>query len=111
MKTLIKIEEIAFFALGLYLFSQLDYKWWQFMVLLFIPDLAMIGYVVNTKVGAIVYNFFHLRALWIFIYIVRAILNSQLTMLTGIMFFAHSSMDRIFGFGLKYSDDFKHTHL
>ncbi len=111
MKLLIKIEEIAFFALGIYLFSLLDYKWWQFMVLLFIPDLAMIGYVVNTKVGAIVYNFFHVRALGISIYIIGAIFSSQLAMLTGVIFFSHSSMDRIFGFGLKYSDDFKHTHL
>ncbi|MGV8138599.1 MAG: DUF4260 family protein [Mangrovibacterium sp.] len=32
-------------------------------------------------------------------------------MLTGIVLFGHSSMDSAFGFGLKYADDFKYTHL
>lgn len=32
-------------------------------------------------------------------------------MLAGVILFAHASMDRIFGYGLKYADDFKHTHL
>ena len=29
----------------------------------------------------------------------------------GIILFTHSNMDRILGYGLKYPDDFKHTHL
>ncbi|BEV02788.1 hypothetical protein CRDW_01620 [Chryseobacterium gambrini] len=29
----------------------------------------------------------------------------------GIILFAHSAMDRIFGYGLKFEDNFKHTHL
>ncbi|TAG51385.1 MAG: DUF4260 family protein, partial [Runella slithyformis] len=29
----------------------------------------------------------------------------------GIILFAHSAMDRIAGYGLKYEDAFKHTHL
>ncbi|WP_222867763.1 DUF4260 family protein [Sphingobacterium phlebotomi] len=31
--------------------------------------------------------------------------------LAGIILFGHSAMDRIFGYGLKYGDDFKHTNL
>jgi hypothetical protein len=31
--------------------------------------------------------------------------------LAGVILFGHSSMDRIFGYGLKYSDSFQHTHL
>ena len=31
--------------------------------------------------------------------------------LPGIILFGHASMDRIFGYGLKFSDNFKHTHL
>jgi hypothetical protein len=29
----------------------------------------------------------------------------------GLIMYAHSSMDRMLGYGLKYADDFKHTHL
>jgi hypothetical protein len=32
-------------------------------------------------------------------------------MLAGAIMLAHASMDRIFGYGLKYTDAFKHTHL
>lgn len=30
---------------------------------------------------------------------------------TGIILLMHSAMERIFGYGLKFEDDFKHTHL
>jgi hypothetical protein len=29
----------------------------------------------------------------------------------GIIFLGHAAFDRIFGYGLKFSDDFKHTHF
>ena len=32
-------------------------------------------------------------------------------MLAGIILFGHSSFDRILGYGLKYTDSFKNTHL
>ena len=31
--------------------------------------------------------------------------------LIGVMVFSHASLDRVFGYGLKYLDDFRHTHL
>jgi hypothetical protein len=31
--------------------------------------------------------------------------------LAGIILFTHSSMDRVFGYGLKYPDSFNNTHL
>jgi hypothetical protein len=30
---------------------------------------------------------------------------------TGTLLFTHASFDRILGYGLKYFDSFKHTHL
>jgi hypothetical protein len=32
-------------------------------------------------------------------------------MFIGGMLFAHSSLDRVMGFGLKFTDSFNHTHL
>lgn len=29
----------------------------------------------------------------------------------GIVFLGHAAFDRVFGYGLKFPDDFKHTHL
>ena len=38
-------------------------------------------------------------------------LGSQWLLLAGIVLFGHASMDRLFGYGLKFSDSFHHTHL
>lgn len=111
MKNLIRIEEAFLFGLSIYLFSNLNYAWWWFLLLLFTPDIGMVGYLFNKRSGAAVYNLFHHRAISVAIYIAGSITHIPLLQLTGTILFAHSSLDRVFNFGLKYGDDFKHTHL
>ncbi|RDB04058.1 DUF4260 domain-containing protein [Runella aurantiaca] len=111
MKTLLTFEDIGEFVLAVFLFSRLEYAWWWFPALLLLPDLSMIGYLVNTRIGAYLYNFVHHKALGIGVALVGFSLTSSPLMLIGIILFAHSAMDRIFGYGLKYTDSFKHTHL
>lgn len=111
MKTLIQIEELGLFAFGIYLFSLLDYQWWWFPALLLAPDLSMIGYVASPKIGAWCYNFFHHRTLAILLYLAGIYGHDSLLQLAGIILFSHASMDRIFGYGLKYESGFKTTHL
>ncbi|MEE1897867.1 DUF4260 domain-containing protein [Flavobacterium rakeshii] len=111
MKALLKLEEAALFLLGIYFFSQLDYAWWWFLVLLLVPDFSMLGYVFGNKAGAWAYNFFHHRGVAILLYLAGMYYSSQLLQLIGVIWFAHSSMDRMFGYGLKYENGFKFTHL
>ena len=99
------------FALGIYLFTQLDYAWWWFLVLILAPDIGMVGYAFGNKAGAISYNLFHHKGLAIAIYLTGIFLSLPLVQLIGIILFAHASMDRIFGYGLKYDKGFKYTHL
>ena len=80
-------------------------------MLILTPDIGMIGYVVNTKVGAISYNIFHHKGIAILLGICGWYLGSPELQLAGVILFGHASMDRIFGYGLKFSDNFKHTHL
>lgn len=111
MKTLLKSEELVQFLGAIYLFSQLNFAWWWFPALLLAPDLSMIGYAVNPAVGAVVYNIVHHKGLGISIGLLGLMLGNQNLMLAGIILFAHSSMDRALGYGLKYTDSFKHTSL
>jgi hypothetical protein len=111
MKNLLKLEEIAQFGLGIFLFSQLTFAWWWFLALILAPDVAMIGYLINSKIGAWIYNFFHHKLLAIALFIVGYYTHNQIIELVGIILFAHSAMDRILDYGLKYEDGFKHTHL
>lgn len=111
MKTVIAMEEIAMFLLALLGFHYLPFSWWVFPALLLTPDLSMIGYAINPKIGAILYNIAHYKALAIAFFIVGFYLSSSILQLTGIILFAHSSMDRALGYGLKHLNAFNHTHL
>lgn len=111
MNNVIKLEEIGQFILSIALFSSLDYAWWVFPLLLLTPDISMIGYVWNTKVGAVLYNIFHHKLLGILLLIIGFYGEINGLSLVGIIIFGHAALDRIFGYGLKFSDNFKHTHL
>lgn len=111
MKHLLKLEELGQFLLSLLLFSQLDYAWWVFPVCLLLPDLSMIGYLFNLKTGAWLYNFFHHKLVAISVLTLGFWMDNSLITLVGIVLFGHSAMDRIFGYGLKFTNNFKHTHL
>lgn len=111
MKNLIKLEEIGQFLLAIMLFSNLNYSWWMFPACLLLPDVSMIGYAINPKIGAYVYNIFHHKFIAIIVLIAGYLLAHKVLIFTGIILFAHAAMDRIFGYGLKYTNDFKNTHL
>lgn len=111
MKNLLKIEELALFAMSIYLFGLLEMAWWWYPALILLPDIGMIGYLASTRTGAITYNLFHHRAVAISVLTTGYLLSNEWLTLAGIILFGHISMDRIFGYGLKYTDDFKNTHL
>lgn len=111
MKTLLKIEELLLTALAFYLFWQLDYAWWWFFVLFLAPDLAMLGYLLGPRVGAWSYNLVHHKGVAVVLFILGAYGQTQGLQLVGLIMLGHSSLDRVFGYGLKYADSFQHTHL
>lgn len=111
MKNSLKLEELLMFCLGVFLFNQLNFAWWWFLILILTPDIGMIGYLVSTKVGAIMYNIFHHKAIAVGVYFTGMYLNNNIIILIGIILFSHASLDRIFGYGLKYNNSFNNTHL
>ena len=111
MKTLLKLEEVAMLALSIWLFSELSFDWWWFLVLFFLPDAGFVGYVFNTKLGAFLYNILHHKGIAITLYIVGAFYAIESLQLAGVIIFGHASFDRILDYGLKYNDSFHNTHL
>lgn len=67
--------------------------------------------VVNPRVGAVCFNFVHHKAVVIVVLILGIITDNIWLKMSGIILFGHSSFDMMLGYGLKYSDEFKHTHL
>ncbi len=111
MEKQLKLEELGMFGLGVILFTFLDYAWWIFPALILVPDISMAGYAVNERIGAKVYNLFHHKAFAVFVFVVGLMTDISLLQLAGVILFSHSCLDRMFGYGLKYPDSFRHTHL
>lgn len=111
MQRTLKLEELAMFGFSIFLFNQTEYAWWMYLALILVPDVGMIGYAFNTKIGAITYNLFHHKGIALSILILGYYYSMEWAVLTGIILFGHAAFDRMLGYGLKYEDSFKHTHL
>lgn len=113
MKLTLKLEELAMTAIAIYFLNQHDLGLpiWLWFILFFAPDTSMLGYLINTRIGAITYNVFHHKGIAIALVALGVFMSNEILISIGILLFAHSSFDRIWGYGLKYPDSFKNTHL
>ena len=110
-KLLLHLEGLAILATAVTLYAQGGYSWWLFAALILAPDLAMLGYLINPRVGAISYNLFHNYAVVLLFLGLGYFSGSPWLLAIGLIWLAHAGMDRFAGYGLKYDDRFKHTHL
>ena len=111
MKTQLKLEEAALALLGVYAYDRLGAGWLLFLLLLFLPDLSMLGYLAGTRVGALTYNLAHHKGLAVLVYLFGLWQAAPNWQIAGIILFTHSSLDRVLGYGLKHPDSFQNTHL
>jgi hypothetical protein len=89
----------------------LGVEWWWYLILALGPDIGMAGYLLNNKAGAVCYNLLHHKGIAIALIVIGSVLENVMIGQIGVVLFGHSSMDRLFGYGLKYSNGFKFTHL
>lgn len=112
MRNFLKLENVFLLLLGLYVyFGVYQFSFIVLLVTVLLPDISMIGYIVNTKIGAMIYNLVHNLMTVVVILLIGISLNLNIMILVALILFIHIFIDRIFGFGLKYSDHFQHTHL
>lgn len=112
LKTLLIFEELMLFIGSVLLFQlTTTYSFWLFALLFFLPDVSFAAYLINTTIGSMIYNILHHKGLMITIAFIGYFLEIEWLLAVGIIFLGHAAFDRIFGYGLKFSDDFKHTHL
>ncbi|KZE37811.1 hypothetical protein AV656_09800 [Bhargavaea cecembensis] len=111
VRLLLHIEGLAILLLALYLYASHSLSWPVFFILLFVPDLAALGYLVDLKTGAKMYNYFHTTSIPVVFIIAGLFLSSRIALAIGLIWLAHIGMDRMLGYGLKYPTRFKDTHL
>jgi hypothetical protein len=111
MKNVLKAEEAIQWLATIYLNYQLPVPGWWYWAFFLAPDLSMLGYAINTRVGAVAYNLVHHKGVAVAFWLGGLYWQQGELQLAGLVLYGHSSFDRLCGYGLKYGDDFKHTHL
>ncbi|MEY9868831.1 DUF4260 domain-containing protein [Peribacillus sp. RS7] len=111
VKKFLHIEGLMVLLAMIYVYSLFEFSWWIFLLLILSPDVSMLAYSIDERVGAKVYNFFHTYTVPIFMILLAVFLKSDACMMIGLIWTAHIGMDRLFGYGLKYTSSFKATHL
>jgi hypothetical protein len=108
---LLRLEGLTAFLAAVILYAHLGFSGLAFVLLLLTPDLAMIGYKVNPRIGAMLYNLAHLYTLPALLLAAGLALNTPILLQAGLIWMAHIGMDRGVGYGFKYATAFKDTHL
>ncbi|HTJ01642.1 MAG TPA: DUF4260 domain-containing protein [Methylovirgula sp.] len=110
-KLLLRIEGAAILILALVAYSRTGKSWWLFALLFLTPDLGMLAYLANARIGAACYNFVHTLTLPIALFCAGLLLHLSLALVLATIWFAHIGFDRMLGYGLKYASGFGDTHL
>jgi hypothetical protein len=113
MKHLLQLEELAQLALGILIlyFQPVHIAWYLWPFLFLSPDISMIAYLISPRIGALTYNLFHHKATAASFLIAGYFTAQPHLVFVGALLWAHSSFDRVLGYGLKHNDSFRHTHL
>jgi hypothetical protein len=106
----LRIEGLALFAVAIALFAHGGYSRGLFAALFLVPDLSMLGYLVGSRAGAIIYNSAH-SLLGPILLGLGAVLVMPAAIPYALIWSAHVGFDRALGYGLKYQTAFGHTHL
>lgn len=85
--------------------------WLLFALLFFVPDMFMLGYLRNARIGAHVYNLGHSYVTPAAVFVGANALSSQLWAGIALIWIAHIAFDRLLGYGLKFASGFHDTHL
>ncbi len=110
-RPLLHLESAAVFVLSLFAFYWSHGSWLLFVLLFLVPDLSMIGYLANARLGAIAYNAVHTYVGPLAIAGYSFATGHQMLLSLSLIWIAHIGFDRTLGYGLKYPTQFRDTHL
>jgi len=111
VRYLLRLEGLVVLALSLYGYNVAQGRWLWFVVLFLAPDLSMVGYLANPRLGSIIYDLVHTYATPAILLGMGWSLHLSAFVLAGLILAAHIGLDRFLGYGLKYPTAFKDTHI
>jgi len=98
-------------GLAVYVYWTGSYSWLLFALLFLVPDISMLGYLANPKIGAICYNAVHTYVGPVVLGFIGLTAGIPVCVAIALIWAAHIGFDRVLGYGLKYPTAFGDTHL
>jgi hypothetical protein len=108
---LLRLEGLAAAALSAAFYARTGASWWLFAALWIAPDFSMLGYLAGAGWGARIYNAIHSYATPATLAVSAIVLRSPVLIPIALIWINHIGVDRLMGYGLKYSTGFGWTHL
>lgn len=108
---LLRLEGLAVATVSALLYAHTGASWWLFAILWLTPDLSMLGYLAGPCRGSRVYNAFHTYTVPVTLGVCGLLLNAPALVAVALIWANHIGVDRLLGYGLKFSDGFGWTHL
>jgi hypothetical protein len=93
------------------LYARTGASWILFVALWLTPDLSMLGYLHSSCWGARIYNAVHTYVAPIALGLSALLLRADMLPPFALIWINHIAVDRLLGYGLKYSNGFGWTHL
>jgi Domain of unknown function (DUF4260) len=110
---LLRLEGLLALVVGCVAYQYLyPHHWGLFALLFLVPDISLLGYLrPASKTSAAFYNLVHCYvlpfALGLLAWERGGVLGGQL----ALIWIAHISFDRCLGYGLKFPESFRYTHI
>lgn len=106
-----RLESAAVAAVTAIAFVELGFAWWWLLVLFLVFDASMVGYVHSPRLGAWTYNAVHSYVAPAVLGVAAVVGGARWAAFLALLWAFHIAVDRLLGYGLKFTDRFTHTHL
>ena len=111
LRLLLRLEGLAVAVITAILYARTGASWWLFAALWLLPDLSMLGYLGRPCRAARIYNSAHTYAVPGTLAACALLVGASNLLPFALIWANHIAVDRLLGFGLKYSEGFVWTHL
>jgi len=110
-RTWLRVEGASVALAGLAVFAATHEPWWLVPALFLVPDVFAVGYLVNPRVGAWLYNLAHTAPLSLALLAGGVYAHIVPLSVAGAIGLFHIGFDRLLKYGVKYDHNPAVTHL
>ena len=110
-RQLLRFEYLALLVLAFTIYWDREESWLLFALLILAPDLSFIAAIAGPESGILAYNIAHTAIGPATLAVIGIFVDWDLGITLALIWFAHIALDRVVGYGLKYSLDKGDTHI